>query len=163
MKGLFILVLVLASTSGAGAALTFVNAPAEPVKIGQTNTITLHSTTGGDYWAWLEIQNPAVAKFADAPWFTPAGDPSGDSTVKSWAEFGAWYEVKVCGVPAGPAIEPGDHILVSITGVAEGSTKLNLYAGDGIRLWDSAVISVVPEPATIILLGLGGLLLRRCR
>jgi len=44
-----------------------------------------------------------------------------------------------------------------------GSTKLNLYASDGVQLWERAEISVIPEPTTVALLGLGGLLLRRRR
>ncbi len=46
-------------------------------------------------------------------------------------------------------------------GRRQGPTRVNLYAGDGIQLWERANISVAPEPTTLVLLGLGGLLLRR--
>jgi len=163
MRERFILVLVLGVASGACAALTFVNAPTEPIGIGQTTTITIHSTTGGSYSGWLEIADPTVAKFAAPPQFTPAGNPGGTSTVTSWADFGAWYEFRVSSVAPNPAIEPGDHILASVTGIGAGSTKLNLYASDGVQLWERANSIGTPEPTTSVLLGLGGLLLRRRR
>jgi len=161
MKERLTLVLVLVWTSTAGAGLTLVNTPTGPIQIGQTVTITVRSTTGGNYCGWLEITNPDTADFSGPPQFTPAGDPGGASTIISWQAFGAWYEFTVAALPGGPAIAPGDHLLISITGVSPGTTRLNLYADDGIQLWESLKISVsaVPEPATIGLLGLGGLLL----
>jgi hypothetical protein len=45
MKEAFSLVLVLGWAGQAGAALTPVDVPTEPIKIGQTTTITVHSTT----------------------------------------------------------------------------------------------------------------------
>jgi hypothetical protein len=67
MRELCILVLVSGFAFGAGAALTFVNAPTEPLGIGQTTTITIHSTTRGNYSGWLEIADPTVATFAAPP------------------------------------------------------------------------------------------------
>jgi hypothetical protein len=161
MGKLLSLALVLGLASGAGAALTLVNAPTDPVKIGQTSTVTIHSTTEGGYAGWLQITDPTVATFAGEPQFTAAGNPGGVSKIKDWPEFGAWYQFNVVGLSPDAAITPGDHILVNIIGLKKGSTRLNLYADDGVRLWESANISVVPEPATITLFALGGLLLRR--
>jgi hypothetical protein len=44
--------------------------------------------------------------------------------------------------------------------LGEGDVEILLFDGDGIQL-DSIIIHQVPEPVTIALLGLGGLLLRR--
>ncbi len=45
MNEVFSLVLVLGWAGQAGAALTLVDVPTEPIKIGQTTTIRVHSTT----------------------------------------------------------------------------------------------------------------------
>ncbi len=161
MKKWLTLALVLGLASGASAALTLVDAPTEPIEIGETVTITVRNSDDGAYSGWLEIEAPAVVDYAADPEFTAAGNPGGGSKATYHPEFGAWYEFAVTSFPPNPAIEAGDHILVSIIGVSEGSTRLNLYASDGETLLDSATISVIPEPTMIALLGLGGLLLRR--
>jgi hypothetical protein len=161
MKTWFALVCVLGLVSGASADLTLVGVPSEPIDIGETITITLANSVGGTYSGWLEVGTPAVATFDGAPEFTAAGDPSGASLMKSWPEYGAWYEFSIASFPPSPAIEAGDHILIHIVGVSEGTTTLNLYDSDGETILDQCTIAVIPEPATIALLGLGGLLLRR--
>lgn len=163
MKHLLTLVLVLGSTGVAAAELTLVGVPTEPIQVGETVTITVHNTTGGAYSGWLEMTTPAVADFAGAPEFTPAGNPGGTSQMTYWPDFGAWYEFAVSSFPPSPAVAPGDHILINVTGVSQGSSQLNLYASDSVTLLDACTINVVPEPATLALLALGGLLLRRRR
>lgn len=159
MKTWFALVLGLAS--GAAADLTLVGVPSDPVAIGQTVTITMANSMGGAYAGWLEIETPAAAAFDGDPEFTTAGNPGGASRTKYWPEYGAWYEFSVVSFPPSPAIEAGDHMLIRVVGVSEGSTRLTLYDSDGVTVMDQCTIAVIPEPATIALLGLGGLLLRR--
>ncbi len=55
------------------------------------------------------------------------------------------------------------RVCALMNGRRQGTTRVNLYASDGIQLWESANISVAPEPATLVQLSLGGLLLRRRR
>ncbi len=155
------LVLLLGLASGASAALTLVGEPTEPIDIGETVTIAVASDGAGGYTGWLEMTAPAVAGFDGAPEFTPAGDPGGTSVMTYWPDYGEWYEFSVGSFPPSPAIAAGDHILIHIQGLSAGSSTLSLYDDDGVTLLDQATIAVIPEPATIALLGLGGLLLRR--
>lgn len=163
MKKLLVLMLVLGLASGASAALSLVNLPTEPIDIGETATITLNSSEDGGYAAWLEITDPAVADFDGAPAFTASGDPEGQSVMTFWPEFGAWYEFSVTSLNPDNQILAGDHLLVNVIGVSEGTTQLNLYAENGEDLLQTVDITVIPEPATIALLGLGGLFLYRRR
>jgi len=161
MKAWFGVVLVLGLASAAAADLTLVGVPIEPIGVGDTVTITVANSRNGAYAGWLEIGTPDVATFETAPKFTEAGDPGGASLMKYWPQYGAWYEFTVVSFPPNPAVEAGDHIVVRIVGLSAGTTNLNLYDSDGVTLLDRCSIAVVPEPTTIALLGLGGLLLRR--
>ena len=161
MKRWFALALVLGLASGAAADLTLVGVPSGPIAIGETVTITVANSCSGAYAGWLEIETPATASFDGDPEFTAAGDPGRTSRTKYWPEYAHWYEFSVVSFPPSPAIEAGDHILIHIVGVSEGSTRLTLYDSDGVTALDQCTIAVIPEPTTIALLGLGGLLLRR--
>jgi hypothetical protein len=158
-----VLVVVLGLASGASAALTLVDVPTEPISIGETITIKVANDADGAYSGWLEIDAPEIVAFDGAPEFTPAGDPGGASQMTFWPDFGAWYEFSVTSFPPSPAIAAGEHILIHVVGVSEGSATLKLYASDGETILDQCSISVIPEPTTIALLGLGTLLLRRRR
>jgi hypothetical protein len=162
MKKLLVLTLVLALTSGASAALTLVGEPGAPIEIGETATVTVQSTEDGSYSGWLEIKDPAILSFGDIE-FTAAGDPGGNSTAAAPAEFDGsmWIEFTVASFSPTDPILAGDHILVNVVGASEGATQLSLYASDEVTLWDSADITVIPEPVTVVLLGLGSLFLRR--
>lgn len=161
MEKLLVFTLVLGLASGASAALTLVGAPTDPINIGETVTITVNNSEDGAYSGWLEIPDPGVADYDGDPVFTAAGNPGGASTVTAAADYPGWYEFTVASFPPNPTISAGDHIQVTVTGIGEGATALNLYANDGVTLLDSAAITVIPEPMTIALLGLGGLFLRR--
>jgi hypothetical protein len=160
MKKLFVLVLVLGWVSGAQAALTLVGAPAD-LNVGEKATITVHSSTAGAYAGWLQIETPATADYDGAPQFTAVGDPAGSSTMEVQPLYPGWYKFMVASTDLSKPIAAGDHILVNVIGVSEGGTKLFLFAEDGTTELSHVNLNVVPEPATIGLLGLGALLLRR--
>lgn len=161
MKKLLVLMLVLALASGASAALSLIDVPTEAIGIGETAIITLNSSEDGGYTAWLEITDATVADFDGAPEFTPGGDPLGQSVMTLFPEYGASYEFTVLSLDPAKQILAADHLLVRVIGVSEGVTQLTLYAENGVDVLQTADITVIPEPATIALLSLGALLLRR--
>jgi hypothetical protein len=163
MKRLSVLMLVLGVASGAHAALGLIDAPTDPINIGQTVTLLVNNSEGGAYEAWLEIPNQVVADYDGDPVFTAAGDPAGNSQLTTVEGFPGWYQATLASFDPANPILAGDHIEVKIVGISEGTTALNLYEADGVTIADTASITVIPEPVTIALLGLGGLLLRRRR
>jgi hypothetical protein len=163
MKKLLVLTLVLGWASGASAALTLVGAPTEPIDIGESITVLVNNSEDGAYSGWLEIADQAVADYDGDPVFTAEGDPGGASEMTAAEAYPGWYEFTVASFPPNPAIAAGDHIEVNVMGISEGTTALSLYAADGVTLLDTAQITVIPEPMTIALLGLGGLFLCRRR
>ena len=163
MKSGSVLVLVLGLVCAAHADLTLVGEPAVEIGVEDQLTIPVASDAPGTYRAWVEIEDPEIANFYGEPEFTPAGDPGGSSTVSFWPNYGAWYQVSVLSFPPAAGIAPGEHVLVNLIGISEGLTYLNLYANDGNTLLDQVAITVVPEPLTLALLGLGGLFVYRRR
>ena len=161
MKRVLVLALVLGLVSAANAAVTLVDGPADPIDIGATATIMVNNSDDGGYSGWLEIVDPTVADFDGMPELTAAGNPDGSSTVVLYPEYGAWYEFSVISFSPTSPVLAGDHVVAKVVGVGEGTTALNLYDGDGETLLQSVAITVIPEPMTIALLGLGGLLLHR--
>jgi hypothetical protein len=161
MKKVLALLLVLGWASGASAALTFVDVPTDPINIGESIAITLNNSEDGSYGGWLEITDQAVGDYDGDPVFTTTGDPAGGSSLTTYVEYPGWYEFSVASTDPANPIVAGDHLVINIAGLSEGTTTLNLYASDGTTLLESASITVVPEPMTIALLGLGGLFLRR--
>jgi hypothetical protein len=56
----------------------------------------------------------------------------------------------------------GDMFIINLTALAAGTVTIGEYATDYVTLTESHSINVVnPEPMTIVLMGLGGLFLRR--
>ncbi len=161
MRRVLAVALVLGLASGASAALTLVSGPTDAIGIGETVTILVNNSNGGNYSGWLEIIDPSVADFDGDPLFTAAGNPNGNSTMTLQSQFGAWYEFGVTSFNPSSPVVAGDHIEVTVTGVSEGTTSLNIYAANGVDVLDTVAITVVPEPMTIALLGLGSLLLCR--
>lgn len=160
MKKVLVVMLVLGLVSAANAALTL-KAPTggTTVAIGAMADYTVNSSTASAYAGWLEIVNPAIANYNGDPVILPAATRN-LSVMTAAPEFGAWYTFTIGSSDAANPLVAGDHIKISVKGLAAGNTKLNLYADDGATLLASQDV-VVPEPMTLALLGLGGLFLRR--
>jgi hypothetical protein len=161
MRKFLIVSLVLGMSSTAGAALSLVPGDLTLSGAGDRGTIQVVSDADGGYGCLIELVDLTIADYDGDPTFTPEGNPNGDSHVH---KFDAHvYDFIVSSINPGAPILAGVHINVNLIGVAEGVTTLDLYDISGMILLDSATVTVLPEPMTIAMLGLGGLFLLRRR
>jgi hypothetical protein len=162
MKKLLVVMLVLGLASASYADIDLADLGENNVIMPEeTLDIMMASDADGAYDCWLWLEDLGVANYADVPAFTAGGSPTGESSLEDWGD--GWYYVAVTSFDPANPIVAGDHLTVTVVGVAEGETNLILYAGDAETELGSQSIVVVPEPMTIGLLGLGGLFLRRRR
>ena len=171
MKKFVVLMLVLGIASFASAGLTWTDGAGNDV-----STITLTSTSdtavvyissdvaaGG--WFSASIADTSVAEFTAATKLDAMGNTGSASLYLTGGQYNVYGKAMDDDPQVAPNIEVGDWIEVVIhaTGAGPGSTTANSFAigtatiGPGTDL----IINHIPEPATIALLGLGGLLLRR--
>lgn len=158
MKKLLVLTLVLGLCGAASAAISLSPAGAT-VNVGEPITISVVSDTTNSYGGWLDLTQNLGGTWGDLQILPAAGpDATKDFSFDPWWSF----EAKSFN-PAAP-IEIGTHFTVDYTaGDTEGTFTVGLYEFDGTTLIEEATITVVPEPMTLGLLGLGGLFLRRRR
>jgi hypothetical protein len=163
MKKLLVLMLVLVLTSSAGAALSLVPENLTLSSAGDTGTIQVVSDVDGPYDCWIGLMDLSVAEYDGIPTFINGPNPDGD-VIDHPPYDPQWIgTIIVASLYPGNPILAGAHINVNLVGIAAGVTTLGIYAGDGVTLFDTATITVLPEPVTIAMLALGGLFLLRRR
>ena len=186
MRKLLVVLLVFAMSSAASAALQIsIGGDPEPIDseiwLTPSQTITLDVWTDApivsgvrpdnQYWALVAQTSCAdisggMAVISDDDWsFDIGDDAAGMGVPVGQGENGVWGYI----VTFGPDIPVGvifDEILFHCV-IDNGPTDIILYelddGGGMVGIWDTAVIHQLPEPATIALLGLGGLALLRRR
>jgi len=157
MKKLLVLTLILAMASAANAVLVLSFNGDTEVEVAQVApsddfTIDVYQDTATYDEFWVDIQGdaswsgngtlyipPAPSQLVlslDYGWIHVSGNPTVDGDVGTW-----WDLTMHCDGP--------------------GDVTVDLYDSSGYILIDSLTIQQIPEPITVALLGLGGLLLRR--
>ena len=155
MKKVLVLALVLGLVGIANAAVTL-SPDAPTINVGDTVTISVVADASGNYGGWLDPVDNGIGTFGDLMILPAAGpDASKDFTFAPW-----WlFEAKSFN-PDAPVLA-GAHFTIDFTGNAEGTATLALWDFDAANVLATTTITVVPEPMTLGLLGLGGLFLRR--
>ncbi len=165
MKKLLVLVLVLGFASAADAVLIQIDgSTAEALDVQQTATITVISEDTLNWLGYLIIEEGGVGTLSNPIQSTLAGDPAlAGATEYTEAGWGNGYELTVAGSASFP-VGVGTQFSFDYTGTLGQTAKISLFVDPEFNIpVASTTVNVVPEPMTIMLLGLGALFLRRRR
>jgi hypothetical protein len=164
MKKLLVLTLVLGLASAANAVIMDVDGQRDEAVVdeGATAVVTI---TGEDTGAWLGYAIVDVGGLGalSGPEVLPgAGDLGAAALYDLEPEWGIGYEITVAASPQGAiAAEPQVTLNYSYQGdLAANPTTISLYIDPEYGV-PAASVKIIPEPMTVLLLGLGGLFLRR--
>ena len=160
MKKLFIVMLVLGMASAASATVSLGGVIDGEIDVGTTGIVTVISD---DTRAWMGIIcfNPPVG-VPILPLRPYAGE---DASVTPIPDYDGCYELIAADL-SDPfdSVQPGVWFEFTVYGTNVGDVyTVDLYHDDWVTLLDTGTVTVVPEPITIALLGLGGLLALRRR
>jgi len=166
MKRLVALLLVFGMASTANAVLLQVDGvPTTDIEIaeGVTSVITIVSEDASSYLGYIIIEEGGTGVLSDVA-ILPAGGDLAASEPYTEAGWGAGYMLTTAASPGGdPPIGAGSQFNVNYSGGTLGQTaKISLFIDPEYTTPVASVnVSIIPEPMTIALLGLGALFLRK--
>ena len=169
MKKFLVLLLVLGMASAANATLSWVDASdADLTSVsllpGTSITVYLSSDTANlSAVNWVDPCTATIAAVTGGSALAGAGNSATFNGVNPSGYTGWGRGESKTGDPTGAPISIGKwyEVVITATGVNGQSTTMSsdYYGGAGSS--DSLIVNIIPEPATLVLLGLGGLLLKR--
>ena len=165
MRKLLILFLVLGLASAANATLIKVDGlEGDSFEVDTQTTITVVSEDTSSWLGYLIIEEGGAGSLENVAVLDAAGD-LGAASPYTEAGWGTGFELSAAmGPTADPPIAVGDQFSLDYIGSIGDTATISLFVDPEYTIPVASVnVTVVPEPMTIVLLGLGGLFLRRRR
>ena len=166
MKKLLVLILVLGLCSTANAATVQIEVngsdPGSSVSVTTGDTIQLVSYSGSETWNGMILVTNTSNSLADGAVVVANAGDLGLISAYSYAGYGDGYTMAADYLSTAP--QSGVQFTMTISGdIDDTGTIVFWTAADWVTPHDTLSYTIIPEPMTIALLGLGGLLLRRRR
>ena len=171
MRKIVVLILVLGIASMASADLTWTTTggadlPSVDLNPGDSVTVRIASDSATGGTIYTVAGDADVAKITAQAVLPAAGDDASILTTYSSQLWVKW-ESKDSDEPFNNAAGPWMELTLTAPGTAVGGSSAtinaDMYAASNNRgtSGDLLTVNIIPEPATLALLGLGGLLLRK--
>jgi len=165
MRKLLILFLVLGLASTANALLIKVDGlEGDFFEVDEQTEITVVSEDTSSWLGYIIVEEGGTGSLENVAVLDAAGD-LGAAAPYTEAGWGTGYELTASMGPAGdPPISVGNQFSLDYIGAIGDTATISLFVDPEYTTPVASVnVTVVPEPMTVILLGLGGLFLRRRR
>ncbi|MHC4325395.1 MAG: PEP-CTERM sorting domain-containing protein [Planctomycetota bacterium] len=165
MKKLLVLFLVLGLASAANALIIKVDdQTGEDFEVDVQATITVVSEDASSWLGYIIVEEGGAGSLGNEVILDAAGNIA-SATPYTEVLWGAGYELTAAMSPAGvPPIAAGPQFSFDYVGEVGDVATISLFVDPEFTIPVASVnVTVVPEPMTVILLGLGGLFLRRRR
>jgi len=165
MRKILVLILVFGLASAANAMLIKVDdQEGDSFEVDVKATITVVSEDSSSWLGYIIVEEGGAGALENAVKLDAAGD-LGVASAYEEAGWGTGFEISASMSPGGsPAVAAGSQFSIDYVGSVGDTARISLFVDPEFDVpAASADVTVVPEPMTVILLGLGGLFLRRRR
>ena len=165
MRKTLVLILVLGLASAANAMLIKVDEQeGDSFEVDIKSTITVVSEDSSSWLGYIIIEDGGAGSLENPIILDAAGD-IGAATAYTEAYWGTGFELTASMSPSGvPAVAAGSQFSFDYIGAVGDTATISLFVDPEYATPVASVnLTVVPEPMTVVLLGLGALFLRRRR
>jgi hypothetical protein len=165
MRKILVLFFVLVMSSAGNATLITVDGQeGDSFEVDTTSTITVVSEDPSSWLGYIIIEEGGAGTLVNPVVLDAAGNLAAASPYTE-AGWGTGYELTASMSPGGdPPLAAGPQFSFDFVGAVGDTATISLFIDPEFTTpVASANVTVVPEPTTILLLGFGGLFLRRRR